>query len=141
MENYEKKTRAGLKLIKKGPEPQQPKLKFKKPRIKKKKNKNARKKDEENILSKDINVEEEMKELERMNETRGMKQRDISSLNYSKSYIKNLKFKPQKYKGNYLPYHLRWIFNNSVKSNEIVLLQEIDALEVYKLNKIYFYTE
>ena len=34
-----------------------------------------------------------------------------------------------KYKGNYLPYHLRWVFNNSVKSNEIALLHEIEALE------------
>lgn len=135
MENYEKKTRAGLKLIKKPAEPivkpeETKLLKFKKPRMKKKKTKAGKKKDEENILSKDIDVEEEMKELERMNEYRGVKQRDISNLNYSKSYIKNLKFKPQKYKGNYLPYHLRWVFNNTVKSNEIVLLQEIDALEV-----------
>lgn len=103
--------------------------KIKKPKIKRKKTKAARKKDEENILSKDIDVEEEMKELERMNESRGLKPRDISNINYSKNYLKNLKFRPQKYKGNYLPYHLRWIFNNSVKSNEIALIQEIEALE------------
>jgi len=70
-----------------------------------------------------------MKELERMNDNRGGKPRDISNLNYSKNNIKNLKFRPQKYKGNYLPYHLRWIFSNSVKSNEIALIQEIEALE------------
>lgn len=80
---------------------------------KKKKNKNAKKKDEENILSKDIDVEEEMKELEKMNENKGVKIRDITNQNCTKNYIKNLKFKPQKYKGNYLPYHLRWIFNNT----------------------------
>jgi hypothetical protein len=104
--------------------------KIKNSKIKKKKTKAARKKDEENILSKDIDVEEEMKEIERMNENRGMKPRDISNINYSKNYLKNLKFRPQKYKGNYLPYHLRWVFNNAVKSNEIALIQEIEALEV-----------
>ena len=43
--------------------------------------------------------------------------------------LKNLRFKPQKYKGSFLPYHLRWIFNNNVKSNEIILLNEIEGLE------------
>ncbi len=127
--------RAGLKLrkneannINEAKSYQMLNKKFKKP-LKKKKTKTSRKKDEENILSKDIDVEEEMKELERMNESRGLKPRDISNINYSKSYIKNLKFRPQKYKGNYLPYHLRWVFNNSVKPNEIALIQEIEALE------------
>ena len=55
----------------------------------------------------------------------------IANLNFTKNIVKNLKFKPYKYKGNYLPYHLRWIFNNSVKTNEIVLIQEIEALEVH----------
>jgi len=131
------KTRAALKLrknvlssahIKK--EREKEKQKFKKPKANKKKIKTTRKKDEENILSKDIDMEEEIKEIDRMNENRGFKTRDISNLTYAKSYLKNLKFKPQKYKGSYLPYHLRWIFNNSVKQNEIVLIQEIEALEV-----------
>ncbi len=125
-------TRAGLKLRKPVNYNENSLLnrKFKNPKVKKKKAKVTRKKDEENILSKDIDVEEEMKELECMNENRGMKPRDISNINYSKNYLKNLKFRPQKYKGNHLPYHLRWIFNNSVKSNEIALIQEIEALEV-----------
>jgi len=83
---------------------------------KKKKNKSNRKKDEENILSKDIDVEEEMKELERMTENKGFKPRDLTNVNISKNYIKNIKFKPMKYKGNFLPYHLRWIFHNTVVS-------------------------
>lgn len=115
--------RAGLKLRTDGVKVPKKTNKFKK------KPKSSRRKDEENILSKDIDVEEEMKELERMNENRGMKPRDLTNLNYSKNYIKNLKFRPFKYKGNYLPYHLRWIFNNTVKSNEIALIQEIEALE------------
>jgi hypothetical protein len=97
------KTRAGLKFRKA------------------KKNKFTKKKDEENILSKDIDVEEEMKELERMNETRGVKLRDSSNINFSKNYIKNLKFRPNKYKGNYLPYHLRWVSNNNVVSSVFTL--------------------
>lgn len=92
------------------------------------KKKKKTKRDEENILSKDIDVEEEMKFLEKMNEKSGI-QREMSNINYSKSFIKNLKFKPQKYKGTYLPYHLRWIFGNSVKTNEISLVQEVKALE------------
>jgi hypothetical protein len=107
MTKDEKKTRAGLKLRKNGGTVKQ---------NKKKKNKFSKKKDEENILSKDIDVEAEMKELERMNENRGVKLRDTSNINFSKSYIKNLKFRPNKYKGNYLPYHLRWVSNNSVVS-------------------------
>jgi hypothetical protein len=131
------KARAGLKLrknvlvsssVKK--EIEKEKQKFAKPKPKKKKIKSTRRKDEENILSKDIDMEEEIRELDRMNENRGMKTRDITNLTYSKNYIKNLKFKPHKYKGSYLPYHLRWVFNNTVKTNEIALIQEIDALEV-----------
>jgi hypothetical protein len=102
----ERKTRAGLKLIKKDSANVR--------QYKKRKNKINKKKDEENILSKDIDVEEEMKELERMNENKGVKLRDSSNINFSKNYIKNLKFRPHKYKGNYLPYHLRWISNNTV---------------------------
>ncbi len=119
--------RAGLKLRKN--EVRELEKDRKKSKLKKKKPKTSRRKDEENIFSKDIDVEEEMKELERMNENRGMKPRDLTNINYSKSYMKNLKFRPFKYKGNYLPYHLRWIFNNTVKSNEIALIQEIEALE------------
>lgn len=111
---YEKKTRAGLKLRKNNLNLNNIPKKEKIPKtVKKKKYKTNRKKDEENILSKDIDVEEEMKELERINENRA-KPRDLTNINYSKNYIKNLKFRPQKYKGNYLPYHLRWIFNNAV---------------------------
>ena len=87
---------------------------------KRKKPKGLHKKDDENILSKDIDVEEEMKVLERMGERKIMKPRE--ELAQSTFTLKNLKFRPQKYKGNYLPYHLRWIFSNNVKSNEIVLL-------------------
>ena len=91
---------------------------------KKPKNFHKQKKDEENILSKDIDIEEEMKYfLDRKNI---LKPREDLKSHFT---IKNLKFRPQKYKGNYLPYHLRWIFNNNVKSNEIVLLNEIEALE------------
>ena len=94
---------------------------------KRKKPKGLHKKDDENILSKDIDVEEEMKVLERMGERKIMKPRE--ELAQSTFTLKNLKFRPQKYKGNYLPYHLRWIFSNNVKSNEIVLLHEIEGLE------------
>lgn len=94
----------------------------------KEKKKKKIKKDEENVLSKDIDVEEEMKFLEKMNEKSGI-QREMSNINYSKSFVKNLKFKPYKYKGTYLPYHLRWIFGNQIKTNEISLVQEIKALE------------
>jgi hypothetical protein len=111
MTKDEKKTRAGLKLRKNGTVKQN----------KKKKNKFNKKKDEENILSKDIDVEEEMKELEKMNESRGVKLRDTSNINFSKNYIKNLKFRPNKYKGNYLPYHLRWVSNNSVVNNALIV--------------------
>lgn len=97
--------------------------------LRKKKIKTTRKKDEENILSKDIDVEEEMKEIERLGERRLAKTRE-AHMNYTRGSIVNLKFKPQKYKGSFMPYHLRWIFNNTVKSNEIVLLQEIEGLEV-----------
>lgn len=104
---------------------------------KRKKPKNFHKKDEENILSKDIDVEEEMKQLERMGERRFIKPREDLTPTYT---VKNLKFKPQKYKGNYLPYHLRWIFSNNIKSNEIVLLHEIEALEneINRLKKMKF---
>ena len=81
---------------------------------KKKKTKSNRRRDEENILSKDIDVEEEMKELEKMTENKGVKPRDLSNVNISKNFVKNIKFKPMKYKGNFLPYHLRWIFHNTV---------------------------
>ncbi len=96
--------------------------------MQKDKKKKKIRKDQENVLSKDIDVEEEMKFLEKMNEKSGI-QREMSNINYSKSFIKNLKFKPQKYKGTLLPYHLRWIFSNSNKNNEISLVQEVKALE------------
>lgn len=89
---------------------------------KKKKTKSNRKKDEENILSKDIDVEEEMKELERMTENKGFKPRDLTNVNISKNFIKNIKFKPMKYKGNFLPYHLRWIFHNTVVIINLTLM-------------------
>lgn len=92
------------------------------------KKKKKLRKDEENILSKDIDMDEEMKELEKMADRNGI-QREMSNINYSRSFIKNLKFRPLKYKGTYLPYHLRWIFGNSIKTNEITLIQEIKALE------------
>ena len=91
---------------------------------KKPKNFHKQKKDEENILSKDIDIEEEMKYF--LDKKNILKPREDLKSHFT---IKNLKFRPQKYKGNYLPYHLRWIFNNNVKSNEIVLLNEIEALE------------
>jgi hypothetical protein len=80
----------------------------------KKKKKTNRKKDEENILSKDIDVEDEMKELELLTVNKGVKPRDLTNVNISKNFVKNIKFKPMKYKGNFLPYHLRWIFQNTV---------------------------
>jgi hypothetical protein len=90
------------------------------------KKKKGRKKDEENILSKDIDVEDDLKNFEKITDR---VEREMSNVNFSKSFIKSLKFKPQKYKGNYLPYHLRWIFGNSTKNNEISLVQEIKAIE------------
>lgn len=128
----EKKTRAALKIRKNYNEKEMMK-KFKQPvsvRSKKKPKKVVKRKDEENILSKDINIDDDMKDFERINENRQVKQRDLTNLKVTQNYVKNLKFKPMKYKGNYLPYHLRWILSNSVKSNEIVLIQEIEALEV-----------
>jgi len=95
---------------------------------KKKKTKTNRKKDEENILSKDIDVEEEMKELERMTENKGFKPRDLTNVNISKNYIKNIKFKPMKYKGNFLPYHLRWIFHNTVVGNSKIIIKFFNKL-------------
>ena len=94
---------------------------------KRKKPKAHLKKDDENILSKDIDVEEEMKYIDKFTDRKILKPRE--ELAQSFFTLKNLKFRPQKYKGNYLPYHLRWIFSNNVKSNEIVLLHEIEALE------------
>lgn len=82
--------------------------------IKKKKKAKYSKKDEENILSKDIDLEEEMKDIEKITENKGVKTREINTINMASSYIKNLKFRPIKYKGNVLPYHLRWIFNSSI---------------------------
>lgn len=103
---------------------------------KRKKPKGSHKKDAENILSKDIDVEEEMKAFERMGEKKIVKPRE--ELAQPTFTVKNLQFKPQKYKGNYLPYHLRWIFNNNVRSNEIVLIHEIEALEneISRLKKL-----
>ena len=91
---------------------------------KKPKNFHKTKKDDENILSKDIDVEEEMKYI--LDARKILKPREDLKSSFT---LKNLKFRPQKYKGNYLPYHLRWIFSNNVKSNEFVLLHEIEALE------------
>jgi hypothetical protein len=95
---------------------------------KKKKNKSNRKKDEENILSKDIDVEEEMKELERMTDSKGLKTRDLTNVNISKNYIKNIKFKPMKYKGNFLPYHLRFIFHNTAVKILFILIMEFKKI-------------
>ena len=91
---------------------------------KKPKNFHKSKKDEENILSKDIDVEEEMKYI--LDARKILKPREDLKSSFT---LKNLKFRPQKYKGNHLPYHLRWILNNNVKSNEFVLFNEIEALE------------
>ena len=80
---------------------------------KKKKQKGTRRKDEENILSKDIDIEEEMKDIE--NHIDDKPSSKTSNLKFQgQNFIRNLKFKPQKYKGNHLPYHLRWILNNPV---------------------------
>jgi hypothetical protein len=80
---------------------------------KKKKQKTTRRKDEENILSKDIDLEEEMKDIEtRVDDKPASK--TLSLKMQSHNFIRNLKFKPQKYKGNFLPYHMRWILNNPI---------------------------
>ena len=81
------------------------------------------KKDEENILSKDIE-DDNIRYM--MDTKKNLKPREELKSSFT---LKNLRFKPQKYKGSFLPYHLRWIFNNNVKSNEIVLLNEIEGLE------------
>ena len=80
-------------------------------------------KDEENILSKDIE-DDNIRYM--MDTKKNLKPREDLKSSFT---LKNLRFKPQKYKGSFLPYHLRWIFNNNVKSNEIVLLNEIEGLE------------
>lgn len=92
---------------------------------KRKRPKNAHKgkKDEENILSKDVD-DENIRYM--MDTKKNMKPREDLKSSFT---LKNLRFKPQKYKGSFLPYHLRWIFNNNVKSNEIVLFHEIEGLE------------
>ena len=87
------------------------------------KNIHKSKKDEENILSKDIE-DDNIRYM--MDTKKNLKPREDLKSSFT---LKNLRFKPQKYKGSYLPYHLRWIFNNNVKSNEIVLLNEIEGLE------------
>ena len=92
---------------------------------KRKRPKNAHKgkKDEENILSKDLD-DDNIRYM--MDTKKNIKPREDLKSSFT---LKNLRFKPQKYKGSFLPYHLRWIFNNNVKTNEIVLLQEIEGLE------------
>ena len=92
---------------------------------KRKRPKNAHKgkKDEENILSKDID-DDNIRYM--MDTKKNLKPREDLKSSFT---LKNLRFKPQKYKGSFLPYHLRWIFNNNVKTNEIVLLHEIEGLE------------
>ena len=87
------------------------------------KNVHKPKKDEENILSKDIE-DDNIKYM--MDTKKTLKPREDLKSSFT---LKNLRFKPQKYKGSFLPYHLRWIFNNNVKTNEIVLLNEIEGLE------------
>ena len=87
------------------------------------KNIHKSKKDEENILSKDIE-DDNIRYM--MDTKKNFKPREDLKSSFT---LKNLRFKPQKYKGSFLPYHLRWIFNNNVKSNEIVLLNEIEGLE------------
>ena len=87
------------------------------------KNFHKNKKDEENILSKDIE-DDNIRYM--MDTKKNIKPRDDLKSSFT---LKNLRFKPQKYKGSFLPYHLRWIFNNNVKSNEIILLNEIEGLE------------
>jgi len=81
-------------------------------KFKKKKAKSIRKKDEENILSRDIDIEIEMKDIEKINETKTIDYREIR-MNTSRNQLKNLKFLPTKYKGNFLPYHLRWVMSNT----------------------------
>ena len=87
------------------------------------KNIHKSKKDDENILSKDIE-DDSIRYM--MDTKKNLKPREDLKSTFT---LKNLRFKPQKYKGSFLPYHLRWIFNNNVKSNEIVLLNEIEGLE------------
>ena len=87
------------------------------------KNMHKSKKDEENILSKDIE-DDNIRYM--MDTKKNIKPREDLKTTFT---LKNLRFKPQKYKGSFLPYHLRWIFNNNVKSHEIVLLNEIEGLE------------
>ena len=87
------------------------------------KNTHKAKKDEENILSKDLD-DDNIRYM--MDTKKNLKPREDLKSSFT---LKNLRFKPQKYKGSFLPYHLRWIFNNNVKTNEIVLLQEIEGLE------------
>jgi len=87
------------------------------------KNIHKSKKDEENILSKDIE-DDNIRYM--MDTKKNIKPREDLKSSFT---LKNLRFKPQKYKGSFLPYHLRWIFNNNVKTNEIVLLNEIEGLE------------
>ena len=87
------------------------------------KNMHKSKKDEENILSKDIE-DDNIRYM--MDAKKNLKPREDLKSTFT---LKTLRFKPQKYKGSFLPYHLRWIFNNNVKSNEIVLLNEIEGLE------------
>ena len=87
------------------------------------KNIHKSKKDEENILSKDIE-DDNIRYM--MDTKKNLKPREDLKSSFT---LKNLRFKPQKYKGSFLPYHLRWIFNNNVKTNEIVLLNEIEGLE------------
>ena len=87
------------------------------------KNIHKSKKDDENILSKDIE-DDNIRYM--MDTKKNLKPREDLKSTFT---LKTLRFKPQKYKGSFLPYHLRWIFNNNVKSNEIVLLNEIEGLE------------
>jgi hypothetical protein len=96
------------------------------------KNIHKSKKDEENILSKDIE-DDNIRYM--MDTKKNLKPREDLKSSFT---LKNLRFKPQKYKGSFLPYHLRWIFNNNVKSNEIVLLNEIEGLEneIYRLKSL-----
>ena len=93
------------------------------------KNIHKAKKDEENILSKDID-DDNIRYM--MDTKKNLKPREDLKSSFT---LKNLRFKPQKYKGSFLPYHLRWIFNNNVKTNEIVLLHEIEGLE-HEINRL-----
>ena len=93
------------------------------------KNMHKGKKDEENILSKDID-DDNIRYM--MDTKKNLKPREDIKSSFT---LKNLRFKPQKYKGSFLPYHLRWIFNNNVKTNEIVLLHEIEGLE-HEINRL-----